>query len=254
MAENNDEEETPSGGYHQSEQSTETTPDPGGFLGTLEDVITEADIASAQAKNEELARARMERSGSTGFVTDYYGTSRHLRARSEARRRRDAGLEDQGLFEYAKRLYEIGEGTRKTAGQIEAERKLKILGQTQKGMAQAYGGFDAGALLERGSRGAQRPELTGEAQISEAARQARLAAKSQLEQLLIQSRQRAQDKAFAMQQLAFQEEQASGNLWSNVLSGILGAVGAIGGAFIGQPVAGAAAGAAVGSAAGRWAA
>lgn len=240
--------------------------DESGLLETFDDSITEEDIESAEEKAEELTEGGFkyvrgvydrypgeaeERARERYRVAAY---ERTLASRERARKRRDAGLEDEGLFEYAERLYGIGEGTRKTAGQVEAERKLKILGQTQKGMAQAYGGFDAGALLERGSRGAQRTELTGEAQISEAARQARLAAKSQLEQLLIQSRQRAQDKAFAMQQLAFQEEQASGNLWSNVLSGILGAVGAIGGAFIGQPVAGAAAGAAVGSAAGRWAA
>mgnify|MGYP003140773717 CR=1 FL=1 len=81
-------------------------------------------------------------------------------------------------------------------------------------------------------------------------RQARLEAGAQLEQLLIQGQQRAEDRAFAMQQLAFQQEQASGSLWSNVLGGILGAVGGTIGFFAGGP-AGAAAGATIGSGGGK---
>ena len=52
-----------------------------------------------------------------------------------------------------------------------------------------------------------------------------------------------------MQQLAFQEDQASGSLWSNVLGGVLGAIGTVVGAVAsgGNPAAAVAAGTAMSS-------
>lgn len=165
------------------------------------------------------------------------------------------GLTGDRLYDYATKLSEIAEGRRKTEGQIEAEKQLEILSKAQRGRAMGLGGFDTAELLQRAGRSAQQAELGGESAISQAARQARLAAEDQLEQLLIAGEQRAEDRAFAMQQLAFQEEQASGSLWSNVLGGVLGAVGAVVGAAVGGPagaVAGGAAGSAMGSGTGRY--
>lgn len=168
-------------------------------------------------------------------------------------RRREFGLEGDKIFGYASRLADVAEGQRKTAGQIEAERQLKILSGAQRGFgaAQARGSFEAADLLRAASGAAQASETEGESAIADASRQARLEAGAQLEQLLIQGQQRAEDRAFAMQQLAFQQEQASGSLWSNVLGGILGAVGGTIGFFAGGGPAGAAAGATIGSGGGK---
>ena len=171
------------------------------------------------------------------------------------------GLTGDKLYEYAEKLSGIA-GGKKTEGQIAAEKKLKLLSQAQRGSARSYGGFDAARVLERAAKGAQRTELTGEAVIDEAAIKARQAAKADLEQLMIAGQQRAEDRAFAMEQLRFQEEQASSALWSNVLGGILAAIGtgvaavATGGSSLAvQGAAVAAAGTAAGaggSAVGRW--
>ena len=171
----------------------------------------------------------------------------------EMARRREYGLGGDKIFNYASRLADTAEGRRKTAGQIEAERQLKILSGAQRGFgaAQARGSFEAADLLRAASGAAQASETEGESAIADASRQARLEAGSQLEQLLIQGQQRAEDRAFAMQQLAFQQEQASGSLWSNVLGGILGAVGGTIGFFAGGGPAGAAAGASIGSSGGK---
>ena len=166
-------------------------------------------------------------------------------------RRREFGLEGDKIFVYASRLADIAEGQRKTAGQLEAERQLKILSGAQRGFgaAQARGSFEAADLLRAASGAAQASEVSGESAIADAARQARLEAGAQLEQLLIQGQQRAEDRAFAMQQLAFQQEQAGSSLFSNVLGGILGAVGGVIGFAAGGPM-GAAAGATIGSSGG----
>ena len=160
-------------------------------------------------------------------------------------------LKTNRIFNYASRLADTAAGKRKTAGQIEAERQLKILSGAQRGFgaAQSRGSFEAADLLRAASGAAQASETEGESAIADASRQAQLEAGSQLEQLLIQGQQRAEDRAFAMQQLAFQQEQASGSLWSNVLGGILGAVGGVVGFAAGGP-AGAAAGASIGGSGG----
>ncbi len=186
------------------------------------------------------------------------GAQSFLRDIEEAKKaaaRREMGLTGERVFDYAERLKDIAEGRRKTEGQIEAEKQLEILSKAQRGRAMGLGGFDTAELLQRAGRSAQQAELGGESAIAQAAKQAQLAAEDQLEQLLIAGEQRAEDRAFAMQQLAFQEEQASGSLWSNVLGGVLGAVGAVVGAAVGGPagaVAGGAAGSAVGSGTGRY--
>ena len=118
-----------------------------------------------------------------------------------------------------------------------------------------YGGFDAAEVMQRAGRSAQEIEIGGETAISKSARQAELAAADQLEQLLISSQQRAEDRAFAMQQLEFQQGQASGSLWSNVLGGVLGAIGSVVGAVAGGPagaIVGGKAGSAIGSGTGRY--
>ena len=236
------------------------------------DLYEDLDVEGAQATEEEIEEASKEVTG-----RGYYGDDGFLeggrdqlgytfgeyesdmekinRLSKEAAARREMGLSGERVFEYAERLKDIAEGRRKTEGQIEAEKQLEILSKAQRGRAMGLGGFDTAELLQRAGRSAQQAELGGESAISQAARQARLAAEDQLEQLLIAGEQRAEDRAFAMQQLAFQEEQASGSLWSNVLGGVLGAVGAVVGAAVGGPagaVAGGAAGSAMGSGTGRY--
>lgn len=160
------------------------------------------------------------------FSSEYDAAQNYAR---EMGARREYGLEGDKMFDYASRLADTAAGKRKTAGQIEAERQLKILSGAQRGFgaAQSRGSFEAADLLRTASGAAQASETEGESAIADASRQAQLEAGSQLEQLLIQGQQRAEDRAFAMQQLAFQQEQASGSLWSNVLGGILGAVGGV---------------------------
>ena len=221
------------------------------FLDTLEDDITERDRESAKEKALQLASEGGDFHPNQMLSEEYRDrlgedADRHLAARTDARKRRGVGLEGDRAFEFAERLYGIGEGDIKTQGQIESEKELAILG---------YGGFDAAAVLQRAGSSAQQTALTGESAISKSARQAQQAAKDQLEQLLISGEQRAENKAFAMQQLAFQQDQASGSLWSNVLGGVLGAVGAVVGGFTGGPagaLAGGKAGGALGSGAGKY--
>lgn len=165
-----------------------------------------------------------------------------------------AGLEGERLFEHASKLARIGAGEEKTEAQVRSERALEILTGAQRG-ASAKTGFDVAESLRAGERAAQRSEVVGEAKIAEGAEFSRQAAREQLEGILIQGEQRAADKAFAMQQLAFQKEQAEDAMWGNVLAGILGATGAIiGGAFGNAPgaIAGGAAGGALGQSAGEW--
>lgn len=161
------------------------------------------------------------------------------------------------LYGHAERLAEIAAGRRKTEGQLEAERELAILAKAQRGRAMGYGGFDAADVMQRAGRSAQEIEIGGESAISKTARKASQAAKDQLEQLLIAGEQRAEDRALAMQQLAFQQEQASGALWSNVLGGVLGAIGAVVGSVVPGASAvtatiGASVGSAMGGGAGRY--
>ena len=158
------------------------------------------------------------------------------------------GLTSDKLFGYATRLSDIAEGREKTKGQIEAEKQLAVLAKAQRGRAMGLGGFDSAELMQRAGRSAQQAELTGETAIEQAAVQARREAESALEQLLIAGEQRAEDRAFAMQQIQFQEEQARGSLFSNVLSGVLGAVGAVVGSMVpGGGAVGAIVGSSVGS-------
>tara|TARA_R110002110_G_scaffold17674_3_gene75291 strand:- start:963 stop:1676 length:714 start_codon:yes stop_codon:yes gene_type:complete len=230
------------------------------FLDTLEDDITERDRESAKEKALQLASEGGDFHPNQMLSEEYRDrlgedADRHLAARTDARKRRGVGLEGDRAFEFAERLYGIGEGDIKTQGQIESEKELAILAQAQRGRALGYGGFDAAAVLQRAGSSAQQTALTGESAISKSARQAQQAAKDQLEQLLISGEQRAENKAFAMQQLAFQQDQASGSLWSNVLGGVLGAVGAVVGGFTGGPagaLAGGKAGGALGSGAGKY--
>lgn len=170
----------------------------------------------------------------------------------EMARRREYGLGGDKIFGYASRLADTAEGRRKTAGQIEAERQLKILSGAQRGFgaAQGRGSFDAADILRAAGGAAQGAETEGESAIADASRQARLEAGAQLEQLLIHGQQRAEDRAFGMEQLRFQQEQASDSLWSNVLSGVLGAIGGVVGFAAGGP-AGAVAGASIGGSGGK---
>ena len=92
--------------------------------------------------------------------------------------------------------------------------------------------------------------------VDDMAIQAQRNAKSSLEKLLIAGEQRAEDKALAMENIAWQQEQANKSMWSNVLSGILGAVGAgvgffaTGGASTAVQIAATGLGASVGSSSG----
>lgn len=227
-----------------------------GLLGTLSDNPNSGD---RRAASDVVMDARDEagelESGTLNWAdANDQDFSDELDKGTVSRRRRDYGLEGDEAFAFAERLYGIGEGDIKTAGQISAEKELAVLAKAQRGKALGYGGFDAASLLQRSSQSAQQTALTGESAIDQAARQAQQGAKDQLEQLLISGEQRAENKAFALQQLSFQQEQASSSLWSNVLGGVLGAIGAVVGSFAGPggSIAGATAGRAMGSGAGKY--
>ena len=54
---------------------------------------------------------------------------------------------------------------------------------------------------------------------------AQRSAKANLEELLITGQQQAENKALAMENIAWQREQADKSMWSNVLGGIFAAIG-----------------------------
>ena len=197
-------------------------------------------VGATQQGADEAARRYRE-------AREYWESGQSEAARERMLER--VGLrEGTKLYEHAERLADIAAGKRKTAGQIEAEKELAVLARAQRGQAMGYGGFNAAEIMQRAGRSAQEIEIGGESAIAKTARKASQAAKDQLEQLLIAGEQRAEDRALAMQQLAFQQEQASGALWSNVLGGVLGAIGAVVGSVVpGASAATATIGAAVGS-------
>ena len=229
------------------------------------DIYSELDTEGATATEEEIEAASQKITGK-----DYYGDDGFLETGrddedytfgdrqadllaivEEQKRqaaRREAGLSGEKMFAQAEKLKDIAEGRRKTEGQIEAERELEILAKGQRGLAMSYGGFDIADVLQRAGRAAQEAELAGETAIATSARRAARAARDQLDDLMIAGEQRAEDRAFALQRLAFQESQVSGSIWSNVLGGVLGAIGAVVGSFSGP--AGAIVGASVGKAIG----
>ena len=129
------------------------------------------------------------------------------------------------IYERAQELEAIASGKQKTQGQLDVEQKLKLLTQGQRGQAASYGGFDAARALENAARGAQQTELTGDALIDEMAIKAQRSAKDNLEELLIAGEQQAENKALAMENIAWQREQADKSMWSNVLGGIFAAIG-----------------------------
>ena len=234
------------------------------LLGTLagDAEVTDEDRESAREKAEELYTDEEGRhSGPLGGALREQelqaDTARHLAAREDARRRRGVGLEDDRLFEHAEELYDISTGKRKSKGQIRAEEALQILTGAQRGVARGGTGFGAAARLRGGERGAQRSEVVGGAKIAESAELQRDVSKAQLDELLIQGKQRAENKALQMANLKFQQEQAEGNLFSDILGGIFGAIGGVVG-FIGSgfnpagAIVGAGVGSAVGEGAGDW--
>lgn len=149
-----------------------------------------------------------------------------LEAARERTQREKYGLTGDKIYEEAMRLEAIASGEKKTDAQLDTEKKLRLLAQARRGQAASYGGFDAARSLEDTARGVQTLELTGDSMVDDMAIQAQRNAKSSLEKLLIAGEQRAEDKALAMETIAWQQEQANKSMWSNVLSGILGAVGA----------------------------
>ena len=225
--------------------------------------VTDEDRESAREKAEELYTDE-ERDAHSGPLAGGFretelrqDAERHLAAREDARRRRGVGLEDDRLFGHAEELYDISTGKKKSKGQVRAEEALQILTGAQRGVARGGTGFGAAARLRGGERSAQRAEVVGGAKIAEAAEIQRDASKAQLEDLLIQGKQRAENKALQMANLKLQQEQAEGSIFSDILGGIFGAIGGVVG-FIGSgfnPVgaaAGASVGGSVGKGAGQW--
>ena len=163
-------------------------------------------------------------------ATDYYQSGQSESARQQMREK--YGLTGDKLFAEAEKLADIASGRRKTEGEIDAEKRLAALAQGQRGRAMSYGGFDAAEILQRAGRSAQEGELGGEAAIAQASKQAKGSAKDQLEQLLISGEQRAEDKELGMMSMMAMADQASEQLWSNVLGGVFGGIGAIVGATV----------------------
>ena len=245
--------------YSEEEQSFLDT------LGTAE--TTDEDIESAEEKAEELTERDFEYDPE---LTGMYGSlvseedqrDRYQRetaqrvydARRGARQRREAGLEDEGLFEIATELSGIARGEIESDERRRTRESIEALASGQRGLAQSGTGLRSAARLRGGETAAQATQLIGGAKLSEATELEREAAEDSLRDLLIQGRARAENKKLRMQELAYQRSQASKGFWGDVLSGVLGAVGATVGFFAGGPggsVAGATLGASIGAGTGK---
>ena len=231
------------------------------FLDTLpESEKTEEDYESAEEKATELA-ARDFQQDEGGTASTFYhdldqyrqdAYQRTLDAREGARQRREAGLEDEGLFEIATELSGISRGEIESDERRRTRESIETLASGQRGLAQSGTGLRSAARLRSGETAAQATQLIGGAKLSEATELEREAAEDSLRDLLIQGRARAENKKLRMQEIAYQREQASKGFWGDVLSGVLGAVGAVGGFLLtgGNP-AGAVAGASILGGAGK---
>jgi len=212
--------------YSEEEQS---------FLDTLpESEKTEEDFESAEEKATELA-ARDFQQDEGGTASTFYhdldqyrqdAYQRTLDAREGARQRKEAGLEDEGLFEIATELSGIARGEIESDERRRTRESIETLASGQRGLAQSSTGLRSAARLRRGETAAQATQLIGGAKLSEATELEREAAEDSLRDLLIQGRARAENKKLRMQEIAYQREQASKGFWGDVLSGVLGAVGA----------------------------
>mgnify|MGYP003122173654 FL=1 len=205
------------------------------FLDTLpESTPTEEDFESAEEKAIELAGRDFQQdedgTPSTFFSElDQYrqdAFQRTLDAREGARQRRDAGLEDEGLFEIATELSGVARGEIESEDRRRTRESIEALASGQRGLAQSGTGLRSAARLRGGETAAQAVELIGGAKLSEATELEREAAAGQLRDLLIQGRTRAENKKLRMQEIAYQREQARKGLFGDILSGVLGAIGA----------------------------
>jgi hypothetical protein len=240
--------------YSEEEQS---------FLDTLpESEKTEEDFESAEEKATELA-ARDFQQDEGGTASTFYhdldqyrqdAYQRTLDAREGARQRKEAGLEDEGLFEIATELSGIARGEIESDERRRTRESIETLASGQRGLAQSSTGLRSAARLRSGETAAQATQLIGGAKLSEATELEREAADDSLRDLMIQGRARAENKKLRMQEIAYQRSQASKGFWGDVLSGVLGAVGAVGGFLIAGPgggAAGAALGASIGAGTGK---
>lgn len=242
------------------------------FLDTLDAPETEdIDIESAEEKAEELTERDFEYdpelTGMYGaLVSEEDQRDRYQRetaqrvfdAREEARKRREYGLEDPGLFEAATELSGIARGEIESSERRRTREAIETLAASQRGRAQSTTGLRSAARLRGGETAAQAVQAIGGAKLSEATEIEREASQRQLDDLLIQGRLRAENKKLRMEEIAYQREQASKGFWGDVLSGVLGAVGAgIGflaagpGGAVAASVLGGAIGSGTGKAAGR---
>lgn len=222
--------------YSEEEQS---------FLDTLDQAeVTQEDIDSAERKAGELTKRDFDYSESAGVnpsVSDYMYQREKYREETEdrvfaeregARRRREAGLEDEGLFDIATELSGIARGEIESDERRRTRESIEALASGQRGLAQSGTGLRSAARLRSGETAAQATQLIGGAKLSEATELEREAADDSLRDLLIQGRARAENKKLRMQELAYQRSQASKGFWGDVLSGVLGAVGAVGGFLV----------------------
>lgn len=236
------------------------------FLDTLDaSEGTDRDRESAAEKAGELTERDFQYDPNIGeggtYQRDRYQRETEQRvydAREGARQRREAGLEDEGLFEIATELSGIARGEIESDERRRTRESIETLASGQRGLAQSSTGLRSAARLRSGEASAQATQLIGGAKLSEATELEQEAADDSLRDLLIQGRARAENKKLRQQEIAYQRSQASKGFWGDVLSGVLGAVGAVGGFLIAGPgggVAGAALGASVmggaGKAAGR---
>ena len=212
------------------------------FLDTLDQAeTTQEDIDSAAEKAGELTERDFDYSqhagadGAAPSMGDYMyqrqryqeeAAQRVFDAREGARKRREAGLEDEGLFEIATELSGIARGEIESDERRRTRESIEALASGQRGLAQSGTGLRSAARLRSGETAAQATQLIGGAKLSEATELEREAAEDSLRDLMIQGRARAENKKLRMQEIAYQRSQASKGFWGDVLSGVLGAVGA----------------------------
>jgi len=232
------------------------------FLDTVDEAeVTQKDIDSARKKAGELTSRDFEYDPTTGVgegkqLEDYYEATyqRNIDAGETERKRREAGLEDDDVFDIATELHGISTGEVESADRRRTRESLEAMASGQRGLAQSGTGLRSAARLRGGEAAAQGVQAIGGAILSEESELEREATSGQLRDLMIQGRARAENKKLQMEALAFQRDQASKGMWGDILSGVLGAVGAVAGFLIAGPgggVAGATLGGAIGGGTGK---
>ena len=133
------------------------------FLDTLDQAeTTQEDIDSAAEKAGELTERDFDYSESAGVnpsMSDFMyqrekyreeAEERVFEGREGARKRREAGLEDEGLFEIATELSGVARGEIESEDRRRTRESIEALASGQRGLAQSGTGLRSAARLRSG--------------------------------------------------------------------------------------------------------